>query len=235
MHQHVTYTTEVGRKFHADGAPRLFPGNTIICFVDRLSAAFQHACQMQEQLRQQPFGAKFAILPADSLHMTVMELLCDQVRVPEKWSRRLELQAPLENTDRFFLDAVPRALAPTNVRIVYESIYHQPNIMLLVQPADAATEAAVRAYRDVIAQITGVRFPDHEAYRFHISLAYRLVELDDREEEALTHMCRQWDADLRANFGVLDAGQPRLTFFDDMFRFVPAEERLTLRSRGRLG
>lgn len=225
------FTSEVGRKFHPDGAPRRFAGNTVICMVDPASPQFRVACQLQDRLGAQPFGRKFSLLPADSLHMTVIELLLDDVRVPEKWSRRLPLDASLSHTDHFFLQAVPPVPAPPPFRMRYQRVNYRRNIGIYLEPADAPSATAVRGYRDAISAATGVRFPDHDTYQFHISLAYRLIELDPAEDAALAQLFTEGDAEARAGFGLFEPGPPQLSFFDDMFRFVPASDRRTLLSR----
>ncbi len=225
------YTREVGRKFFADGAPRLFAGNTIICLVDPEGQLGQAAASFQRELARQPFGGAFVMLPPSSFHMTVMELLCDQVRLPERWSPQLALDAPLPATDAFFLERVPPLVAPADLSMAVDGLYHRDNLMLTLQPGDARTAAALRDYRSAVAEATGVRFPDHDRYGFHMSLAYRLLELDPGEEAALTALCDGWAPRLRSVGASLALPPPQLSFFDDMTRFVPAAERHTLVSR----
>lgn len=229
------YTREVGRKFYADGSPRLFPGNTIICFVAPASPVGRAAIAFQEDLGRQPYGAKFTLLPPASLHMTVMELLCDQVRAPERWSAQLALDVDLVASDGFFLERVPALPAPTGLTMQVDGLFSSSHVMLTLQPGDAAVGAALRAYRAAVVAATGVRFPDHDSYGFHISLAYRLVELTPDEERALAELNRAWTPRLREAGAAVALPPPQLTFFDDMTRFVTAPERHTLRSRARPG
>jgi hypothetical protein len=229
------YTREVGRKFYPDGTPRRFPGNTIICFVEpdsplgTLAQAFQHA------LGAAPLGHKFALLPPPSFHMTVMELLCDEVRTPERWSPLLPLDAPLAATDAFFLERVPRITAPSDRTVRVTGIGHPNNLWLSLEPADEATAVALRAYRNAVAEATQVRFPDHERYRFHLSLAYRLIELEADEEEALAALVHTWQPQLRAAGASIALPPPVLTGFDDMVRFTPLTQAEALASRRQAG
>lgn len=225
------YTHEVGRKFHADGSPRMFPGNTIICFVDPESPIGRAGQAFQADLARQPFGRKFAPLPPASFHMTVMELLCDQVRAPERWSSELALDAPLAATDAFFIERAAPIDPPGAIVMAVDTLAHRGGLMITLQPATAAVAAGLRAYRDALAAATGVRAPDHDRYGFHISLAYRLIELEDAEQRALADFAAGWTARVRAAAAEVALGRPTLTFFDDMFRFVPGEARATLRSR----
>jgi hypothetical protein len=222
-------TREVGRKFHADGAPRRFPGNTIICFVAPASPIGRAAAAFQAALAQQPCGPKFTLLPPASFHMTVMELLCDQVRTPERWSAHLALDAPLPATDAFFAERVPPIPAPTGLVMQVDGLYYRNNIMLTLQVADAATAVALQTYREAVAAATGVRFPDHATYGFHISLAYRLYDLEPAEEAALHALVEAWLPQLLAAGAAIALPPPELTAFDDMTLFVPIAE------RGRLG
>jgi len=64
----LRYTSEVGRKFHADGTPRSFVGNTIISFVEPDSPIFQLAEWVQTQIQLLPYARKFALLPPSSFN-----------------------------------------------------------------------------------------------------------------------------------------------------------------------
>lgn len=231
MQNPAPYTPEVGRKFYADGSAREFPGNTIICFVNPDSDVYRLCCWLLDQIRALPFAHKLAPLPPSSLHMTVIELLCDQARLPEKWSSQLALDAALEHTDEFFMRVVPQVKSPAAFYMRYQNVHHARGISITLAPADEAAAGAIRAYRDDISRASGVRFADHDTYRFHISLAYRLIELEPAEQAALAQMFAECEPILQEKFGVFETGQPQLVFFDDMFRFVPREERHTLRTR----
>jgi hypothetical protein len=232
MRHFASPTREVGRKFHADGSARRFPGNTIICFVAPDSPIGRAAGAFQAALAQQPCGPKFTFLPPSSFHMTVMELLCDQVRTPERWSADLPLDAPLPVTDAFFAARVPPIPAPTGMVMQVDGLYYRNNIMLTLQAADAATATALHRYREAVAAATGVRFPDHATYGFHISLAYRLYELEPDEEVALDAFIADWLPQLMAAGAAIALPPPGLTAFDDMTLFVPIAERGRLVSRG---
>lgn len=227
----TVYTREVGRKFYADGTARPFPGNTIICFIAPEHPIGQGAVALQGAVSQAIFGNAFTLLPPSSLHMTVMELLCDQVRTPERWSAQLPLDAPLDRTDEFFLERVPAIPAPEGLTMRVVGLSHRDNLMLTLQPADDGTAATLRSYRAAIAAATGVRFPDHDSYGFHISLAYRLRQLDVAQEAALAETCAAWLPHLQAVGASIGLPKPTLTFFDDMTRFVSAAERQTLHTR----
>ncbi len=225
-------TPVVGQKFDSDGSVLTYPGNSIICFVDRVTHApvFNLSIWLQEQLKATSWHDKYALLPPSSFHMTVIELLCDQRREPSAWSNRLPLTMDIAETDIFFHSQVSTVPAPSNLRMKYSrlpgSLTH-----IELEPADNDTCDAIWRYRDAIAEVTGVRFPDHDQYRFHISLAYHLIQLTPEEEaerkalhSRLSEIVQQSDEQF-----VPDA--PQLVFFDDMFQFVTYQERHTLVTR----
>jgi len=229
------YAPAVGSKFYEDGRVRQFPGNTIICFADPQSPAYQEAEWVQHQLELQPYGDKFALLPPSSFHMTVFELICDQVREPNKWSSALALDAPLEETDQYFIETVATVTPPHNFRMRFDQLHiGTSGLSLGLLPADEETATVLRQYRDDVANATGVRSPDHDTYGFHLSLGYGIIALNELETHQLRQFAKHVNQRLNRTFGIFDTGQPILTFFDDMFSFVPANERQTLASRSSL-
>ncbi len=220
----VCYTSEVGRKFYADGRPRTFAGNTIICFVPPDSHIFHLGEWVQTQIRELPYAHKFALLPPSSFHMTVMELLCDEVRLPANWTFRLPLDAPLAQTDQFFINAVADIPPPAAMRLRFRETARR-SFAINLEPADRETDQVLRTYRDQVAEATGVRFADHDSYQFHISLAYRLIELTEEEEDDLTQTLAYVNRHLHENFGLFQPPAPQLTFFDDMFHFATSPAR----------
>ncbi len=220
----VRYTSEVGRKFYADGRPRTFAGNTIICFVPPNSHIFYLREWVQAQIRELAYAHKFALLPPSSFHMTLMELLCDEARVPANWTPWLPLDAPLAQTDQFFINALADIPPPAAMRLRFRETARR-SFAIDLEPADRETDQVLRRYRDQVAEATGVRFADHDSYQFHISLAYRLIELTDEEEDGLTQMLAHINQHLHENFGLFQPPAPQLAFFDDMFHFATSPAR----------
>lgn len=161
--------------------------------------------------------------------MTTMELLCDQVRTPAYWSSRLPLSASLEETDAFFLSNVPTVPEPGHLRMRFNLIRVPTSIEL--EPADKETEAAIWRYRNQIADVTGVRFPGHKQYKFHIALAYQIAQLTAEEKTAQQAILSQVSQTLQEANEIFEPDPPQLVFFDDMYRFVTQSERHTLITR----
>lgn len=94
----------VGTKFNPDGTAKGFAGNTIISLLSDDCAEFTLVKDVVEEIRAAA-EPNFSFLPPASWHMTVFELLCDQVRDRGNWSRFIPTDQPLETTDLFFDDA----------------------------------------------------------------------------------------------------------------------------------
>jgi len=174
-----------------------------------------------ERFRAGPFAPCFAELPASSHHMTVFDLVCDEVRRPERWSSRLPLDADLERADTSF----GRWLAgvepwPDALRMRFDDVGPSDvTFHLRISPGDDATAAALAAFRGAVSAATGVRHPVHDRYRFHISLAYQLRWMDGGERRAFDAFVRGVEDELAGGFGELLLGPPQLVLFDDMFDF----------------
>jgi hypothetical protein len=224
------FTYHVGEKFNEDGSVRPYPGVTIICFAQASDALYQAGVQVQAGLQQQPYGHKFALLPPPSFHMTVFSLILDAQRDPSYWSPSLPLDAPLAQADAFFEARVAAVPPPAGLRMCLTYIGGR-GLSFRLSPADEHTYDALRAYRAHIAQATGVRHPDHDTYEFHLTLAYNLQVLTHEENQAFGRWRTAQGEALRCAVGIFAPLPPVLTFFDDMFRFVPWQERHTLVSR----
>lgn len=205
-------------KFSPDGTPRHFPGNTIICPVSPDSAEAGHVAQAVEHLRRS-FAFDFVLLPPTSWHMTVFELLCDQVRAVDRWSRYLDTATPLAVTDEFFAARIPTVSAPEELMMRYRSFTIGDDAAgLLLEPDDASTAAELEQYRERLSDVTGVRFPGHDTYRFHITVAYKLKEPSVETQRQIDAAAAQTHTDLDgARFRL---PRPVLTYFSDMTEFV---------------
>jgi len=224
------YTFHVGEKFEADGSLRRYPGSTVICFTDSASAFYQAGEQVQAQLMAQPYGHKFACLPPSSFHMTVFSLICHERNIPDQWAAELPLDATLAESDEFFIPRVQAVPAPNNFRMVMTYLGGS-GLSFVLSPADAETDLALWDYRQRLSVASGVRYPDHDSYRFHMTLAYNLIKLNDEETHAFAQWRRELGERLRGALGVLELGAPQLTLFDDMGAFYPLDQRHLLQSR----
>lgn len=213
----TAYTSAVGTKFHEDGRLRYFPGNTMISHTREIEPLQSQLIWIQEQYKQLSFAEeKLAFLPPSSFHMTFFELLCDQVRKPEYWSSKLPLDAPLEETDRFFAEALKGFEFPQEIHMSIADLYVTT---IRLRPISEEHEAFLRAKRDELAEVTGVRQPNHDQYGFHISLAYNLRHLTDAEKEEFEAFKQRLLPQVQEKVGTFTLGAPEYVLFADMGEF----------------
>ena len=216
------YTRFVGEKFHEDGSVRAFPGNTVISKITPDMPIYVGLVEAWERLKAVEFAGKYAFLPPTSFHMTVMEGLCEQVRTPEQWSTKLSLHMPLAEVNQFMRDCFSRILLPRTLTMRIVSGVFSQLIVLYLEPADTDTAQALKTFRDQFSRETGIRFPRHDAYTYHISLAYNLIPLAASEEHMIQEEQQEIQHALSIKYPSFQLGRPRLTFFENMSQFEDA-------------
>ena len=211
----------IGTKFNADGTVRRFPGNTIISMVNHEKDVFTHFLHVRELFMASPAAPCVTLLPLDSIHMTVIEGVCDQVRRPGYWTSFLPLDCPLCATDALFEERFAELAPLGKVTLRMSHVVCTGAILLRMEPVTPADEAHLRAYRDAASAALGLRFPNHDSYHFHITLGYFTKEPTPAQEQALAEFCAQADRYIAEHDIRMQAEEPLLTFFDSMFRFEP--------------
>lgn len=207
----------VGTKFYPDGRVRPFPGNTIICHIPD-GRSRNDLLQLHTSLAGLGLGSSIALLPPSSLHMTVFEGVCDQVRGSGYWPSDLAEGATLDVCDALFehrlrafaLDCVP----PYRMRVErLESL--AAGISLRLQPIDEFEDRRLRELRDRLSALLQLRHPDHERYVFHVSFAYIIRPLTPEQIDMVSGVVSAWQADPR----LLELGAPEFCKFESMFHF----------------
>lgn len=215
------YTKAVGTKFHPDGTFRHFPGNTVVSMCVDVEPLFSELIWAQEQFKALPFAERFAFLPPSSFHMTVFELLCDQVRDPDHWSTLVPADAHITEADRILHDAWQKVDPPSEITMEFERIGLGLGLTLRLRPKDEEVAGMLKKYRDDLSQATGIRFPNHETYKFHIGLAYNLIPLTDEQRAVFEKTRQAVDERLLERVRYFTLPAPQFVKFHDMSAFYP--------------
>jgi len=203
-----------------------FPGNTIISFLNDPKIYPHHYplfIKAQDIIKSMNCASKFAMLPPSSFHMTIKDLLCDQVRVHQDWSNKLAMDARLDEVDRFVIENCADPILSIqrktlNMKFGFMDPYAN-SIKVCIIPADEGTKDALKTFRDEISSRTGIKHGNHDDYRFHVTFCYQIRKLIEEEEIELHDTLGQLSKLFESEFGVLTLQPPVLTFFDDMFEF----------------
>jgi len=225
------YTKHVGEKFNEDGSVRYFPGNTIICFLTEEHPAYQASLWAQEKLKALSFAHKFAFLPPSSFHMTILGLVVEELRSADYWSKHLSLDATLNETDSFFINQLAKLKPPKEIIMRYQNNHVNLHPSIRLEPSNETMNSVLRAYRDDLSELTGVREPNHDRYGFHISLCYPIIELTAAERLFIQEILEDMHEHLKSTLEPFSLAAPKLCFFDTMFAFLTQENRHLLVSR----
>lgn len=217
----MKYAPSVGVKFHEDGSVRTFPGNTFICHVDKSSPLIEELTWAQEQLKEMKCGQKFSYLPISSMHMTVFESLCDQIRKVEKWSSKHTLDSHIQDTTDGINHALEDLPAHGGFEMIFDSVFNCPigGSAIRIKPANEPSKLALQECREALSQVTGIRHTDFDNYHFHITLSYRVVELDDEDKQELETVTKKISKRISETFNTLTHGPVEFCSFDNMFNF----------------
>ena len=220
----VTRSVALGApKFNNDGTPAYWPGNTIICHIDRRSATFAALLDIHAALMRSGLTHRLAVLPPASYHMTVFEGIAFAQRnnyypsdLPLDASEEACNQAMLEKLRAFDLGSkLPFRMRPL-------TLAEQTNASAIwLAPSDAQEERKLRGLRDRLADTLKMKAPNHDSYRFHITLNYLIEKMDQAETARFAALRRTLLADFIARSPVVELRHPEFTFFDDMFAFRP--------------
>lgn len=209
-------------KFKENGEFNPFSGNTVVANLYPNESIIGIVETIQTAYQQLSFRHKFALTPKESIHMTVIELVCDLNRVSEYWSKDLSLDMPIDEVSDYFaekLDTFP--LLNESIQMKTRAIGDQK---ILLEPANPETLRRLNAIRDDVANKTGVRFPNHQNYQFHISIGYLISDLTKEEAIILENLNSHLTQLLLKELPQITIKRIDYTVFNDMSRFTPYHE-----------
>jgi len=215
------YGIQIGKKFAVDGQALPYPGNTVISDVCPGNPAYDVMSACRSMLLDSSLAPHYIPLPESSYHTTVIRGVNHLVRTPDFWPAQLPQDTPFELMDDWFEKAVlsvpnpgPFAMRFSRARI------NEEDFRIQLQPADEKSEASLRRYRDLVADALSLRLPGHDAYTFHITLAYTLTLPKESEKDALAAIEMRIN-DLLAQQPIFKVDAPHVAFYHDMLEFYP--------------
>ncbi|MCD4752960.1 MAG: DUF1868 domain-containing protein [Anaerolineaceae bacterium] len=214
------FTKHVNNKFHKDGKAREFLGNTVICHIPSSSPTMKMLLELREAVLQEPWHQKMAMLPPSSYHMTVFELVCDQVRDAVHWTNLLPLESTMEETDERFSQIWETLPAPPEFSISFDYLDIKDYITMRLKPSDEEANQIIRDYRNQLSEAFGLRQSNHESYFFHISMSYAVWRLTNEDLEEAAGFVSDWKEKLEEYLSTIDLQPTCLTFFNDMTHFA---------------
>jgi hypothetical protein len=216
---HPKYPNGVPAKFDPDGNVQPFPGNTIIAHLSPSSELFASMLVLHDTLRLSHLSHLFTLLPPSSWHMTIFEGVCDQVRKPGYWPSDLAMDAPLAECDELFtkkLSAFDLRCDPPYLMSIVGWSPLTSGIGVHVELRTAEENKRLRGLRDRLADLLLIKHGNHATYDLHLSVAYLLRHLTDKQKTELTALLMDHFKGMPKEF---DLGAPEFCVFDDMFAY----------------
>lgn len=213
------YGGQIGKKFNPDGSPRRYPGNTMIADVTPGCGAYDVMTRLRQMAVDAGFAQDMILLPEDSYHMTVLRGLNDLVRTDGFWPPALDRGVPMTAVDDYVSAAVASVPMPGSISMRFAGvIVSDEDFRVKVVPIDAKQNQVLRDFRDRAADAIGLRLPGHDAYTYHITLAYmRLVPQGERAR-ALRELVRRMESCLMSQ-PPFETTAPYVAYYDDMMVF----------------
>jgi len=210
------------RRFDSDGGQVPCPGNTIIAHVYD-TAVLDALTEAQARLAETEAGGCFAWLPRASLHCTQFNGLLYAERERAVWPQGLAKDASRADADAFMraaFDAVDAPPVPFVLEPSHFSGFGSDALGLGLAAAQDA-EPAMRAYRDALAQASGLTHrPGHADYAFHITFGYLIRWPSLAAAEAFDTASLAVLADLRAKVPTLRLENTEFCLFEGMTHFA---------------
>lgn len=212
----------LGTRYNAAGIFLPEPGNTLVCHLEAGSETEGVLQEVRARYRGMPGGQHLAFTAESSLHMTLFQGIIEYRRQLPYWPEDVPLETSVDDMTAIFLDRLAGFLpGPAFQMQVAEAT---PNGLTL-EGVTEADRAALRSWRDRLADLLGYRHPDHDTYAFHITFAYMIERFDDETMLIWQSFLAEVVAEIRQRVAILSLRPPAFCSFEDMNHF---EELLVL-------
>lgn len=206
-----------GAKFTPNGKVLPWRGNTIICHVDRESAAHEALCDMQAALRGSDLAPYFTYLPSASFHMTVFQGISNGT----DWPDNLPQDATLDLATDIMAHRLSGVTGPREFEVTAHDLYC--GFGVTISGANAAEEEKLRQTRRILRDATGIASHDFDAYGFHITLSYLLRWLSPNEAQEVVDLSQTIFARHCAALRQISLGPLEFCRFENMHHFAPVK------------
>ncbi|MFD1881680.1 DUF1868 domain-containing protein [Paracoccus pacificus] len=214
--------TGIGSKFTADGRALIYRGNTILSRLPAAHPLYGWVSDFLDSLRANPVAAKLAVLPASSMHMTILGIANDAMRSPGPWPADLAMDASMDDCDAF----VRRRLGqfPGIEQLHFDMrlgdlVIDNAALGFHLIPRTAETEAQMRALRNDLASHFQVRRPGHDGFQFHLGIAYLRDWLTPDDQQALARILASAVERLTPQAATIRFPTPELCSFQTMLEY----------------
>ncbi len=212
------YTKHVGEKFNKDGSPRYFPGATIISHLESNQKIYKLMSKIQRDAMDESFSEYYTFLPPSSFHMTVFDLYSDFERYHPKWSTKIDRLLSAQEVNLILKQDFETLSVSENFEMAVD--YVAADSIKLTPATEKCSEELI-LLRDSISKKTGIRFPNHDDYQFHMTFAYLLKELNENTMTDVRRFISTQTTMLKKQLPVFTIRKPCFRVYTTMEAFVP--------------
>jgi hypothetical protein len=223
--QRPLYPRGIPSKFSSDGVLQRFPGITLICHLPTDSPLQPGLNAVYTSLSSHPVLSKLIhLLPRESWHMTVLDGIHGDKVTPGKRPPGFEGRPLEEITEDFSqklrqlgLELESEGLAPPYKMKIRGFDGAKVGIGLEVEGATAEEEKRIRLLRDRLADLLGLRRPNHDTYGFHISMAYLMRYIEGKNRKMLNALFEKHLPEVQLEF---ELGAVEFCTYENMYAFA---------------
>nr|WP_321980846.1 DUF1868 domain-containing protein [uncultured Cohaesibacter sp.] len=209
-----------GGKFTPDGKALPFAGNTFLCHIDPSSRAYRALVSMQKEIKAGPFAHLFAFLPADSLHMTLFQGVSPGcISLSEGWPKDIPLGSSRDSVTQTFVQRLTGQHLPTGMNVTAGDLFALHSVT--VCGATPQDEQMLRQVREILSQLTSIRYHAHDSYIFHVTLAYPLSFTDKDTATAIHKESARLFARYEKDLSDISMAAVEFCNYETMLQFEP--------------
>jgi hypothetical protein len=151
--------------------------------------------------------------------MTVFEGVTDSNRVRTHWPKDVPLDVPVEDVTAYMVDKLNGLTLPTSFKVRPTSLGGAKTIWL--EAANANEAQKLRDTRDTLAEALNLHTPQHDAYGFHITLAYLIRYLSAEDAQSVLDGAEVAYEKFVEQVAEIELGALEFCTFGDMTAFEP--------------
>ena len=107
---------------------------------------------------------------------------------------------------------------PKNINVKLQKFFGGFSTLLL--PNTLKDNQILRSCRDDLSKILGIKYDNHIAYTFHITLAYLLKPLTPKEVKNLQIIDKQNSQEFKKEVPFIELNNPEICVFNNMYKFT---------------
>ncbi|WP_082522346.1 DUF1868 domain-containing protein [Acidovorax sp. Root402] len=199
---------DVGRKMNADGTVRGFVANTFIGHLAQQGedfAVFDAFLDIYREFPRHAFSQKIGLLPPSSYHITVFGGLNDVDRGTSNWPPSIPVDRSIESVTTQYLRELRNLPKLSAEPFLFDidksqrpSLQKEGALTIPLRPLDNSTDRRLRAIRDQLSTLSGLRRRDHDSYQYHVTIGYFFRFLNEQEAHDLSDSTARWMEGLAA-------------------------------------